>query len=547
MLSDVASKEKGEFGTVSDKLKDLGNARSTGLSIGLEDFVSDYEYRDKVLAKAKKTEAAIRAKRLSPAKRDEQIVQLYIDAGKEIDKKAMAKANAKPNRMYDWVRSKARGSWDNYKQMVLTPMLVADTEGKPIPVPIDKSYSEGLDIGSYWASMYGARLGTISRAEGTWRPGLMSKQMMASTMNQMVVSEDCGTKKGTALPLDERDILGRFTSSDIKLKKGDKGEVIPAGTLVDTDVLNRLKNNRVTEVPVRTPLRCLHGKGMCAKCYGLNEEGQLHPQGVNVGVIAAQALGEPATQLSMNSFHTGGVVGAKGTTAQGTFDRVNQLLQVPKILPGSATLSQADGKVEKVDKDPAGGWSVYVSGQRHYVPPTRELAVKRGQQVKRGEAVSSGVKNPREMLPLTGMPTVQRYITDELHGIYKGVAPVKRRNTETFVRAMTNLSKVTDPGDHEFFLPGDTVPATEVAKFNSQKTPDARPVRAEPLLHGVSALPLEVQTDWLARLQATNLRSTILDASAEGWRSAVHSTHPIPGMAYGAEFGKGTPEEPWLY
>lgn len=548
LLTDIATTDKGNFGVVSDKLKDLGNARATGLSIGLADFLSDYKDRDEIMAKAGKEENKVRAdKRTSPAKRDEKIVNIYIEAGKKIDAKTKARANANPNRMYDWIRSGAKGSWDNYKQMTVTPLLVADTDGKPIPVPIDRSYSEGLDIGSYWASMYGARMGTISRAEGTWRPGLMSKQMMSSTMNQMVVSDDCGTKKGMSLPLEERDILGRFTSNDIKITKKGKTEVIPAGTVVDPDVVNRLKNNRVTEVPVRTPLRCLHGKGMCAKCYGLDENGQLHPQGVNVGVIAAQALGEPATQLSMNSFHTGGVVGAKGTAAQGTFERVNQLLQVPKILPGAATLAKADGKVDEINKDPAGGWSVFVSGQRHYVPPTRDLTVKKRQQVKKGESISTGVKNPREMLPLTGMPTVQRYITDELHGIYKGVAPVKRRNTETFVRAMTNLSKVTDAGDHESLLPGDTVPATEVYKYNSQRQEGTKPVRTEPLLHGVSVLPLEVQTDWLARMQATNLRSTILDAASERWSSAVHSTHPIPGMAYGAEFGKGTPEEPWLY
>lgn len=548
VLTDVAAAYYGDFGTVSDKLKDLGNAKATGLSVGLEDFVSDKEYRDKVLDQARKKEAAIRAdKRLSPDKRDEKIVELYTSAGKDIDAKAKAKADAKPGRMYDWIRSGARGSWDNYKQMTVAPMMVADTTGKPIPVPIDKSYSEGLDIGSYWASMYGARTGTISRAEGTWRPGLISKQMMRSTMDQMIVSEDCGTTKGIALPLSERDILGRFTAHDIKLKKGGKVETVPAGTVIDPDVVNRLKNNRVTEVPVRTPLRCSHGKGLCAKCYGLNENAQLHPRGVNVGVIAAQALGEPATQLSMNSFHTGGVVGAKGTTALGTFDRVNQLLQVPEILPGAATLSQADGKVEKVDKDVAGGWSVFVSGQRHYVPQARGLAVKKGQAVKKGDAISTGVKNPKELLPLTGMPTVQRYLTDELHGIYKDVAPVRRRNTETFIRAMTNLSKITDPGDHEVWLPGDTAPTSEISKFNSQKPAGSKRVESEPVLHGVSVLPLEMQTDWLARMQSTNLRSTILDASAEGWRSALHSTHPIPGMAYGASFGQGTKEEPWLY
>jgi DNA-directed RNA polymerase subunit beta' len=548
VLTGVAAVSPGDFGVVSDKLKDIGNARATGLSIGLADFVSDYEHRDKVLEDTRKKEVVIRAnKSMSKAKRDAKIVELYTAAGANIEAKAKAKADAKPGRMYDWIRSGARGEWDNYKQMTVAPMLVADTWGRPIPVPINKSYSEGLDLSSYWASMYGARMGTISKAEGTWKPGLISKQMMRSTMDQMIVSEDCGTKKGIALPLSERDILGRFTAHDIKLKKGKSEEVIPAGTVIDPDVVNRLKNNKVTEVPVRTPLRCSHGKGLCARCYGLNEDAQLHQRGANVGVIAAQALGEPATQLSMNAFHTGGVVGAKGTTAQGTFDRVNQLLLVPNTLPGAAILSQADGKVEKVEKDAAGGWSVFVSKQRHYVPQTRELTVKKGHAVKKGDALSSGPKNPKEMLPLTGMAPVQRYLTDELHGIYRGVAPVKRRNTETFIRAMTNLSEVTDPGDHWSLLPGDMVPSSEVSRFNSQRAAGTKPVEADPVLHGVSVLPLEMQTDWLARMQGTNLRSTLTDAAAEGWRAALHGTHPIPGMAYGATFGQGTKEEPWLY
>lgn len=548
LLTRVAKDHNKEFGKVSDKLKDMGNEFATGLSIGLEDFMSDGKHRDVVLSKALQEEKRIRASKVSDDKKEERIVKLYSDAAGEIGKKAKVRADASSNRMYDWVRSGARGSWDQYRQMTVAPMLVADSKGKTVPIPIGKSYSEGLDIGSYWASMHGARMGTISRVEGTWRPGLAGKQIMQTTMNQVIVDEDCGTNKGVKMPVSDRDALGRFTVGDINLgKKGgkDKGS-IPSGTLITPDVINRLKNNKVSDLRVRTPLKCSHGKGMCAKCYGINEDGKLHEAGMNVGILAAQRLGEPATQLSMNAFHTGGVVGAKGTQAVSTFDRLDQLLGLPKKLPGSATLAQSDGSVEKVEKDPAGGWSVFIKGQRHYVPASRELTVRKGKPVKRGDAISSGPKNPRQMLPLTGLNSVQSYLVDEIQKIYKDEAPLSKRNTETFVRAMTNLSEVIEPSDHPDWLRGDHIPTSEISSYNSEKGKE-KAVKHTPILSGVDMLPLELQEDWIARLQSRNLRSTIVDAASEGWRSKVHSTHPIPGMAVGKEFGQGTPERPWLY
>jgi len=250
----------------------------------------------------------------------------------------------------------------------------------------------------------------------------------------------------------------------------------------------------------------------------------------------------------MNAFHTGGVVGAKGTSATSMFRRIEQLINVPKKLPNSATLASADGKVEKIETDPAGGWSIYVAGQRHYVPAGKELTVKKGHAVKAGDALSNGPKNPIDLLKHTNMPTVQRYLTDELWNAYKDEGPVRKRNVETFVRAMTNLSEIVDAGDHPDLLVGDHAPSSEVHAFNAAvHGSKKRPVVMKPILQGVNMLPLEMQTDWLARLQSRDLKATVLDAASEGWRSVLHGTHPIPGMAYGKEFGKGTPEEPWLY
>lgn len=785
LLSSVAKQTPKDFGIVADRLKDIGNEYATGMSIGLEDFLSDHSHRDEVLKDAAKKESQIRSRTSSPVKRKEEIVKLYSSAAEKIHNTAKKNADQSRNRMYDWVKSGARGSWSQFKQITVAPMLVADSRGEPVPIPIPKSYSEGLDIGSYFASMHGARMGTIGRVQGTQAPGKMSKQLINTTMNQLIVDEDCGTTKGIVLPIDNRDVLGRFTVKDIDLgTKGgvDKGK-IPSGTLVTPDLLNRLKNNKVSTLEVRSPLRCAHGSGLCSKCYGLNEEGNLHSPGANVGVIAAQALGEPATQLAMNclskdtvvrvrntdgevflltleqlwektaipasvengvetkvfykmevwdtdrfttaytiqrhkptdsmyvmetrvgklvsqgnhpnwgrlsvascrkcgsrrplklvrgadsgtdgrkvvwvrcrdcgklfdmpsidflnqeesvfhtraieeryvsvttewqpsskqsflsklfqvaeklfgaseskvdylkvncvkevdyddwtydlstatrafsanrirthnSFHTGGIVGAKGTSATSLFNRLEQLLNVPKKLPGAATLSDASGIVSKIEKDPAGGWRVVVAPHDapssvgpipHYVPASRTLAVKKGDEVRSGDSLSDGPKNPRDMLVRTNMNTVQKYLTDEIWNAYKDEGPVRRRNVETFVRAMTNLSEVVDPGDHDTLLRGDHAPTSEVTAFNRGLKPGQRQVTFKPILQGVNMLPLELQTDWIARLQSRGLKDTILDAAAEGWRSVLHGTHPIPGMAVGKEFGQGTEKEPWLY
>ena len=549
LLTDVAKKSPKDFGTVSDRLKDIGNEYATGMSIGLDDFLSDYEHRDAIMRDAGKREALIRSKISNPVKRKDEIVKIYVDAADKIHNAAKKKADSSKNRMYDWVRSGARGSWSQYKQMTVAPMLVADSRGSPVPIPIPKAYSEGLDIGSYFASMHGARLGTIGRVQGTREPGRMSKQLINTTMNQMVVSNDCGTSKGVVLPIDNRDILDRFTVRDIDLgsKAGkDKGK-IPAGSLVTPDMLSRLKNNKVNKIEVRSPLKCAHGTGLCAKCYGLNEEGKLHSLGSNVGVLAAHALGEPATQLAMNAFHTGGIVGAKGTTAASTFNRLEQLLNVPKTLSGSATLADVEGKVSSIGKDPAGGWRVRIGEAEHYVPASRSVLVSKGDEVRKGDAISDGIKNPREMLARTNMSAVQQYLTDEIWNAYKDEGPIRRRNVETFVRAMTNLSTVKDPGDHDALMAGDHAPTSEIVAHNRNLKAGQRPIHHEPTLQGINMLPLELQTDWIARLQSRELKNTVLDAAAEGWKSALHSTHPIPAMAYGKEFGTGTEKEPWLY
>ena len=158
-----------------------------------------------------------------------------------------------------------------------------------------KSYSEGLSASDYWASVSGGRKGIIQRTQSTAKPGYLTKLMMNSAMDTLVQEPDCGTERGISLNIDEPDLVGRYTTSPIKIGK----TTVKAGTLVTTDLVNKAKNSKVTRIVSRSPMRCNHPHGVCAKCMGLNERGEHHSQGTNIGVLAAQAVGERGTQLAM--------------------------------------------------------------------------------------------------------------------------------------------------------------------------------------------------------------------------------------------------------
>jgi DNA-directed RNA polymerase subunit beta' len=249
----------------------------------------------------------------------------------------------------------------------------------------------------------------------------------------------------------------------------------------------------------------------------------------------------------MRAFHTGGTAATK-TELVDEFSRVQNLLLFPETLPGSATLSTLSGKVDKIEKDPAGGHNVYVNGQRHYIPQNRGMptyggkALRKGMEVRKGAAISRGPVNPHEMLPLTGVEPVQGYLSNELHTIY-GPEGVRRRNTEVVVKALTNLTKIDDPGDHGPYLRGDFASQSEVANFNRKLKGKERPITHTPILKGVNMLPLDMQEDWIARMNHQRLAQTVVEAAQQGWTSKLHGKHPIPPAVFGAEFGKGKPGE----
>lgn len=550
ILDAIAKTYPQELTSVVNKLKNLGNAQvySSGFSYKLDDFAALNKVRDPILKAADQKAEKVKASTKSEAEKARDIIKIYAGATEQLDKEAKEfYKDEDTNSLWHMIASGGKGTWDQMRQQTIAPMLVMNSKDEVIPFPLTKSYSEGLNTAQYWSTMHGARKGNIFKSISSQAPGALTKMMVNTVLDNIITMKDCGTNKGIALDVDDPEIMDRFLAQPVTLK----GQTIPKDTIVDPTVMTRLKNSgKITRVVVRSPLKCEAPEGTCAKCYGLDTDGKLPDIGTNVGIQSVHSVSEPAVNLAMKSFHTGGVLGsgiAKEVAKQGTapdqadkFEHMRKVLTMPKKLKGSAVLSKADGTVSNIKSEVQGGWTVTVkSGSveyTHYVPSDRKLIVKEGTFVQKGRPLTNGIVNPHDLLPLAGIGAVQSHLTEELHNVFKG--KLKRRNAETIVRSMTNVTKIEDPGEGSDWVAGDVAPLSLVNAFNRSKDSKSA-VKHTPIIKGVNVLPKTVREDWLTRLNYQNLESTTAEAVQQGWGSDLHGTSPIPGLVYGIEFGKG--------
>ena len=554
IVKTVSKKFPHRFDETVNKLKDLGTEQSyqQGFSIGLKDFAPLPE-REAILAEAHKKAAKVHASGMSAVEKETAVVDIYQDATKELAAAAKNRLPKEGNRLAQMVYSQARGKPDQLRQMIAAPMLMQDATGKTVPFPVTRSYGEGLDVGDYWLAQHGARKGTLNRASGTREPGSLTKDVINSTISTLITSQDCHTPNGISRSLDDRDpyhvdIHDRYLAHDHGPFK--------AGELITPEVVAKLRQvlGKDAKIQVRSPLKCQEGEGICAKCFGLNENGHLHSIGTNIGILAGQALGEPATQLAMDAFHTGGVASGRTGGAISKIERLKQLLKMPKALRGSAVLAKATGTVQSIRPDPEfGGHFVTVAGVDHRIRKDElDPTLKVGDAVEKGRSLSweRAPVHPKELLSITkDMPKVQKLLVDELYGkLYKdeGVRP---RNVELVVRALTNHTRVKDPG-HSDYEVGDIVPFSTAEEYNRSIAgkKNARPIVHEPVLVGSGQIP-RLSTDWMSRLNYQRLGETLQRGAAMAWKSDIHGPHPIPGLAFGAEFGKPPKDtkKPYVY
>jgi len=538
LATDIARSNPEAFSRMIDKWKELGfyQAYSNGSSFSLKDFHDGKEIRDQILRPYKKKEAEIRRSKKSRATKDKEIITLYQKARQELQSVGEARYNRLDNnKMWEWAQSGAKSDWNQFSQLVMGPILVQDPKKRTVPVPLTKSFGEGLPVSQYWASLHGARKGTLDRAAGTKDPGALTKELINTVIGQSIDKKDCGTTRGSLLNTNVSDIEGRYLAKDVELKGGDK---ILRGTLITTNLHTRLKNSGPQKVLVRSPLHCQVSNGICATCYGLSERGKPYEVGTNIGIIAGHALGEPVTQMQMRTFHTGG---AGSSAVDDYYARAKDLFKVPKKLRGQATLSTVSGTVQKITPDALGGKVVRIDNKDHIVPHTNELlpSVRVGTQIRKAEALSTGRKNPHEILKITNsISAVRNHITSELGKLYMDSTGIgRRRNVEVVVRAMTDVTSVGNNSEDEGLLRGQLTSLSALENRNKELKMLGLPeVKHTPVLKSLDKVPLSGQEDWMARLNFQRLKDTFVEGTAQNWKSDING-HPIPGLAHGAEFG----------
>lgn len=576
LFHDVGKHSPSLFPTFADEMKQLGYDAATGMirtpltkhkvipigahSYSLEDFSTDKVTRDKHMGVAAQDIANL-PKNLPAAEHERQVVDAYLAAINKMTKEhnEVAKDPAtRKNNLQAMMAAGVKPGAGQYQQMRLLPGIMSDSKGNLIPTPIATSYGEGLDLGAYWIGSYGARSGTVKKVQEVQEPGYMTKLLQNTSMGTLVDQHDCGTRKGILMPVTHSDIADRHLAQDLKM-----GHLhLHAGALLDKRTLDTVRTaDPQAQLLVRSPLECASEKGVCQKCFGLNANGHHHAMGTNIGVLSAHALGERAVQLTLKEFHSGGAVTGRGGGNLGAFQRLEQLTYLPDKTPNSAVLAKVSGKITAIEPTNT-GVQVHIDGVPHFVgkDPTgldlhtelmgthrdpKYLAWKPpvvGATVVAGQHLSDPNRtlvNPHRLYEATkDISKVKEFLANEMHHLYEAEG-VRKRAVEVVVRSMGNITKIEDAKDHPDLLRGQFYPRSAVLKINEDRKKAGQPlIEHRPTLMGVNLLPLAATEDWLAVLNHQKLRSTLMQNAALGAKSDLHGHHPIPGLIYGAEFGK---------
>ena len=484
-----------------DLIKAQGYKYSTlsAITISVSDAVIPPEKKQLIDDAEKRIEDITKKYRrglLSNEERHDRVIKTWDDTTKQVTN-ALTEHMDQYNPIFMMANSGARGSFNQIRQLAGMRGLIANTSGRTIEIPIRANYREGLNVLEYFVSSRGARKGLADTALRTADSGYLTRRLVDVSQEVIVREEDCGTHDGILVsaikdgnemiePLTDR-LIGRYPTEDVR--DPESGELLAGRDDMITDAMaNRIVKAGITEVRIRSVLTCASRAGICAKCYGANlANGEPVNVGEAVGIIAAQSIGEPGTQLTMRTFHTGGIASAEDIT-QG-LPRVEELFEArkPKHL---AIISEIAGVVsQQEDKK---GRTVIVTGEnnesRSYsIPYGSRIRVTDGQHVAPGDQLTEGSVNPHDILAVGGLKAVQDYLIQEVQRVYRmqGV-DINDKHIEVIVRQMMRKMKVDEAGDTTL-LPGELVNRHELAEAN--EVVHKRTAAGEEGLHEATTVP----------------------------------------------------------
>lgn len=513
-----------------DYIKSMGYKYSTKAAVTIS--ISDMEIPEEkatIIADAEgmvdKYEKAYRMGLMSKQERYEKIIEIWNKATDDVADVLMESLGTL-NNLYIMANSGARGSKNQIRQVSGMRGLMANATGKTVEIPIKANFREGLSILEYFISSNGARKGLADTALRTADSGYLTRRLVDVSHSVIVREYDCGTDEGVEVraftdgkeviePLKQR-IVGRTALVDIKDPQ--TGEVIvEQNEEILEAAAERIENSGIESVAIRSVMTCHSRTGICAKCYGRNlATGEEVNIGEAVGITAAQSIGEPGTQLTMRTFHTGGVAG--GDITQG-LPRVEELFEARKP-KGIAEICEADGEVISIEGRKDNKTEVRVRGKEedrtYVIPYGARLNVKEGDQVFAGGQITRGPLNPHDILRLNGVEGVYQYLLKEVQRVYKqqGV-DINDKHIEVIVSQMLSKYKIEDAGDTDL-LPGGLYGKFEIEEANARAAEEGgEPCLANRILLGITKASLATSS-FLSAASFQETTRVLTDAAIKG-------------------------------
>ena len=518
-----------------DKLKDLGFKYSTksGITISLSDIPINHE-KEEIIAETRETIDKINKqfKRglITDEERHNKVIKLWTDATTNVQGRLgdILKEDVE-NPLSMIINSGARGSANQLGQLAGMRGIMAKPDGGQVEIPILASFREGLDVQEFFLSTHGSRKGTADTALKTADAGYLTRRLVDVVQDIIVKEEDCGTIQGIEVEafVDEKSgnviesfrdrIVGRYSNQKV-INPETKEVLIDKGALITERIADKIIAAGISKMEIRSVLTCKCANGICQKCYGINlATGNLVEVGEATGIMAAQSIGEPGTQLTMRTFHTGGVASAADIT-QG-LPRVEELFEA-RIPKAKATIAEIDGKITKITDDKNNRFKIYITNdietREHVTQYNAKLKVEKGDHVVAGQALTEGSISPKELLAVTDPTTVEEYILKEIQKVYKSQGvDVSDKHVETVVRRMITKIKVVDPGDTDL-VEGVNVPLREFAEINKPVILNGGvPATGKPVMLGITKASLETDS-FLSAASFQETTRILTDAATRG-------------------------------
>ena len=519
---------------ILDKIKEFGFKYSTvsGTTWGL-DNVKTPTQKPKIIAEGRKLEEEIVSQwsegLLSGEEKYQKILEIWANAKKDLEK-VLPSTLDKNSSTYDLFTSKARGTMTSLVQMIGMKGLIQNNQGKILEFPIISSYQEGLSPIEYFVTTHGARKGASDTALNTAKAGYLTRRLVDVAQDVVITEKDCGTKEGKIVTKENisgieialsKNIRGRVLAGDLKDKDGKV--VYKKGFLITKEEANIIEAQGFTEVFVRSPLTCRTIHGLCVMCYGLDlGRNHLVELGEAVGIIAAQAIGEPGTQLTLRTFHAGGVAGTDITTG---LPRIEEIFE-RRIPKNPAIISETDGEVievktkdekEKVIKVLSDTKVVGKANEVEYTVAFRRMPmVKAGDRVTMGQLLTDGSADIAQIFKFGNKELVEKYIIREINKVYElQNASISRKHTEIIVRQLFSRRKIKDAGETNFSI-GDIVEHTTFIEENARLNDlGGKEAKAEIVVLGITEVSLRTKS-WLSAASFQNTNRVLIENAIKG-------------------------------